>query len=463
MTPPNEDGASINDDWWGLFHLRAFLSLTQADRNIERRELVWVKRFLAERDRGDLIPLLEEEVAAGQVPHEELSRFLAEARERLSTSEKRQFIYNLAQLCKSKGAISTDEYEHVLDMATSLGLQDTDADSIVNSVFSIDETLRVIMGLLALGVALYYTQAVIVPLVIALFLSMIVGQVEGRVSAALGLRKTGMRWINKVLATVLILSGLFALILAAVVSGKDIASRIPFYQAKVNTVLKTVEELAAAHGFEALDKTGIVDQLSQIPVGNILGGLFSSLLGIVGNFLLIVVFTGFLVAGGSGYQGILLEMNEKISAYNSIKALLSLVTGVGVYLLCYFFQVDFSLFWALLGFMLNFIPSVGSTIASLPPVILSAVQHESWSTALFFGGSMVSMHMVLGQVLEPKLMGDRLAIKPLAILMGLIFWGFLWGIPGMFLAAPLMALLRTLASYFNFSRGFERLLAAGNG
>ena len=52
MTPPNEDGASINDDWWGLFHLRAFLSLTQADRNIERRELVWVKRFLAEAARA---------------------------------------------------------------------------------------------------------------------------------------------------------------------------------------------------------------------------------------------------------------------------------------------------------------------------------------------------------------------------------------------------------------------------
>ena len=61
---------------------------------------------------------------------------------------------------------------------------------------------------------------------------------------------------------------------------------------------------------------------------------------------------------------------------------------------------------------------------------------------------------------EKKLMGDKLAVKPVAILLGLIFWGFLWGIPGMFLAAPLMALLRILASNFNFSRSFERLLAA---
>jgi len=60
-------------------------------------------------------------------------------------------------------------------------------------------------------------------------------------------------------------------------------------------------------------------------------------------------------------------------------------------------------------------------------------------------------------------MGTRLALKPVAILLGLIFWGFLWGIPGMFLATPLMALLRILSSYFNFSRGVERLLAADHG
>jgi len=459
MASPAQSDAQ-EQDWWGLFHLRAFLSLTQADRNIERRELVWIKRFLIQQDRAGLIPLLEEEVAAGRVPHEELDLALAEAGDRLSNAEKRHFIYNLAQLCKSKGGISNDEYEHVLEMAEGIGLRDTDADAIVNSVFSIDETFRLIVGLLALGVAMYYTQAVIVPLVIALFLSMIVGQVEGRVTGALRLGDSRWRWISKALATALILSGLAALIMAAVVSGKDMADRFPFYQGKVTTMLKQAEALAVSHGFEALDRTGLVDQLSQIPVSGAVGGIFSSLLSLVGNFLLIVIFTGFLVAGGAGYRGIMAEMNDKISAYISVKALLSLLTGVGVYLLCYLIEVDFSLFWALLGFLLNFIPSVGSTLASLPPVALAAVQHGSASTALFFGGAMVVMHMLLGQVLEPKLMGDRLAIKPLAILMGLIFWGFLWGIPGMFLAAPLMALLRTLASYFNFSRSFERLLAA---
>ena len=137
-----------------------------------------------------------------------------------------------------------------------------------------------------------------------------------------------------------------------------------------------------------------------------------------------------------------------------------MLTGVVVFSLCSIFGIDFALFWAILGFLLNFIPSVGSIIASIPPILLSMIQLESWTSVALFAVIFIVAQVLLGQVLEPKLMGSKLAVKPVAILLGLIFWGFLWGIPGMFLAAPLMALMRILASYFNFSRSFERLLAA---
>ena len=172
-----------------------------------------------------------------------------------------------------------------------------------------------------------------------------------------------------------------------------------------------------------------------------------------------VVFTGFLVFSKIPYRGILQEMNEKIGIYVSVKTVKGLLTGVGVYLICLGFGIDFALFWATISFLLNFIPSVGSIIASVPPILLSTIQLSSWASVLFYGACLIVMHLCIGQVLEPKLMGSRLAVKPLAILLGLIFWGFLWGLPGMFLAAPLMALLRILASYFNFSRNFERMLA----
>jgi AI-2 transport protein TqsA len=103
---------------------------------------------------------------------------------------------------------------------------------------------------------------------------------------------------------------------------------------------------------------------------------------------------------------------------------------------------------------------VGSIIATLPLLLLSAIQLHSWPRVALFAAILLVVQQFIGQILEPKLMGMRLSLKPVAILLGLIFWGLLWGIPGMFLATPLMVLMRIVSSYFNVTRGFERLLAS---
>lgn len=455
-SPPAQDTPAIS--WEDAFHLHTFLSLTLADRQIERRELVWIKGFFANQGKEHLNQRLEQIIQDDEAGVEPLGPLMEQARERLSMAEKRQFVYNLAQLCKSKGSISGEEYGRILDIAVDLGIRDIDADGMINSVFSINDTFMTIIGLLALGVILYTTRPVIVPLVIAIFITMIINKVEGLVSSALSLRR--FRWVNKFLAMLLILGVIFGLVMAAVVSGKDIATRFPYYQAKITVALKDLTVFAKSHGFSALDQSGLMEKLQNLPIADTLSSLFSSVLNWAGDFFLIVIFTGFLVFSGLSNEGLLQEMNKKTSAYISIKALISFLTGVSVYVLCLVFKVDFALFWATVTFLLNFIPSVGSIIATIPPILLAMVQLDSWGTIAFFGVSLGAVQMVFGNVIEPKLMGDKLAIKPIALLLGLIFWGFLWGIPGMFMAAPLMALLRILSSYFNFSRSFERLLAA---
>jgi AI-2 transport protein TqsA len=446
------------DDWWGLFHIHSFVSLTEADRHIERRELVWIKRFLSHAGRPELENSLEQLLANGPQP-ELHSRLIDEAARRMTTPEKRRFVYNLAQLCKSKGSISDAEYENILDIATRLEFEDTEADSIINSVFSINDTFTAIIGLLALGFMLYFTRTVIVPLVVALFITMIINKVEGLVSRGLRLRG-GLRWVNKLAAMIVILGVLFGVVMAAVSSGKDIARRAPYYQAKIGKTLNGLHDWAIARGIPWPENSELSKELEKLPVGKTLSGFFSSLLDFLGDFFLVVIFVGFLVFSSFDYKGILQEMNEKISAYISIKAMISFGTGLCIALVCWAFGVDFPLFWATLGFLLNFIPSVGSIIATVPPVLLAFIQLDSTGLAAAFAVTMVAIQFVLGNVLEPKMMGEKLAVNPVALMLGLIFWGFLWGLPGMFLAAPLMALLKILASYFNFSRSFERLLSA---
>jgi AI-2 transport protein TqsA len=443
-------------DWRERFYLYHFLELSLTDRVVERRELVWIKRYLSDRHLTSLLPRMQEIVAVGHCDREELRRLAERASAELSKGEKRRFLTNLAQLFKSKGKLAPEEYERILDLAEKIGVPDVEADAIVHSVYSINDTFLAILGLLALGAILYFAQVVIVPLVIAIFITMIINKVEGLIASAFSLHR--FRWLNKAFAMVVILGVIFGLIMAAVVSGSEVADRVPFYETKIGTAIDNSE--LAQSGLAWARDNGVLRQLQDLPVGDMVGSFLGSAVSFLSNFVLIAIFTGFLVFSSTSFTGILEEMNAKIGTYISVKTLINLVTGLVVLLLCLVFGIDFAIFWAVLTFLLNFIPSIGSIIAILPPVLLSLIQLDSWTVNVVFIVLFVGTQVVLAQVIEPKVMGNRLNIKPLAILLGLIFWGFLWGIPGMFLATPLMVLLRILSGYFNFSRGFERLLAA---
>jgi len=197
------DAATTDRDWRGLFYLHCFVHLSLADRKIERREQVWIKRYLGDHGLGHLIPRLQELIACGGCDEAELEELTKRAAAGLSMAEKRRFLYNLAQLVQSKGAIQPQEYENILDIAERLGVAETDADAIIHSVYSVNDTFAAVMGLLAIGAILYFTQVVIVPLVIAIFISMIIHQVESLIARALRLKR--FRWLNKVAAMVAIL------------------------------------------------------------------------------------------------------------------------------------------------------------------------------------------------------------------------------------------------------------------
>jgi len=271
------------------------------------------------------------------------------------------------------------------------------------------------------------------------------------------LKPTYLRWFARFAAMALILGLMFGLVMAAIVSVTDIVSRYPEYESRFGIAIQ--ESQFAQSVLSWLGERGLLDQLQQLPVGEIVGGFLSSLVSLLGNFVLVVIFTGFMVFSSSVFTGSLAEMSRKVGAYISVKTFICLLTGLAVYVLCLAFGIDFALFWALLAFLLSYIPVVGSIVATVPPILLAVVQLESWPAIVAFTLSMILANVLLGQVVEPKLMGARLALKPVAILLGLVFWGLLWGIPGMFLATPLMVLLRIFASYFNFSRSFERLLS----
>ena len=129
---------------------------------------------------------------------------------------------------------------------------------------------------------------------------------------------------------------------------------------------------------------------------------------------------------------------DTVNRYMWIKTLTSLGTAVCIWLLLWFFGIDFAILWAVLAFFLNFVPVVGNILMMIPPVLLALIQIDPWTALLVAIGYLV-INTVIGNVLEPRIMGKGLGVSTLAIFISLLFWGWLFGTVGMFLAVPLTA------------------------
>jgi predicted PurR-regulated permease PerM len=255
-----------------------------------------------------------------------------------------------------------------------------------------------------------------------------------------------------------ILAAFVGLAIAAVASATDVVNRFPDYQTKFTDAMQHSPGVQSALGW--LRAKGLLAELQQLSIGGTLTSLLGSLVVLIGNIVLVVIFTGFMVASSPRSTALAQEMNKTVGVYMAVKTLTCLLTGAFVVLMCWIFRIDFALFWGLLAFLLNFIPTVGAIIASLPVILLAAIVLPTWTSVALFTVILLAVQQAIGQILEPKLMGIRLSLKPVAILLGVVFWGLLWGIPGMFLAMPLMVLIRIVSSYFNVTRGLERMLAS---
>lgn len=159
------------------------------------------------------------------------------------------------------------------------------------------------------------------------------------------------------------------------------------------------------------------------------------------------------------YIDIFERVMRSISGYMKIKFLISLGTGILFWLVCFSFGVKFALFWGFLAFILNFIPTFGSIMATIPPVLLSLIEIDHSGQMIAFIVILFGIQTVMGNIVEPRLMGARLALNTVAVIFGLVFWGYLWGIAGMLLSVPLLVLLKVIFSTMPDADLFERLLS----
>ena len=207
------------------------------------------------------------------------------------------------------------------------------------------------------------------------------------------------------------------------------------------------------------------------------GSIASGVGSFTGSFIWFSLYYVFLLAGLADYKrfihyvaadssddGTFIKNLQKIKrailSYMLVKTGVSIVTGTFVTVVCLIFGIKFAFFWGLLTFLLNFIPSIGSIIAVIPPSLMAIIQIDSFETILIFVLILASIQFILGNVVEPRIQGGTLKINTLTVLFGLVFWGYIWGITGMMLSVPLLVILKIVFEHFPSLNVLARIMGS---
>jgi len=145
---------------------------------------------------------------------------------------------------------------------------------------------------------------------------------------------------------------------------------------------------------------------------------------------------------------VFLQIEKDIITFIKVKFIISFFTGLGFSLACYFFDVSFPIFWGLLAFAINFVQMIGSVISVLLLSLFAFVEIDPTGTLLFFILTITLVQVIMGGILEPIFMGKSFSINVITILVMLMFWGFIWGIPGLILSIPITVFVKIILEQF---------------
>ncbi|MGE5796634.1 MAG: AI-2E family transporter [Ignavibacteria bacterium] len=321
------------------------------------------------------------------------------------------------------------------------------------------------LGFITLVLCVYILMAlkdILIPVTIAVFLTFLFHPL------LLYLQKYSVPKWATVILIVIIVSGVYYLIALLLISSYDtFMGNMQVYSknlvSSLNQILLpfniTFKQFAA---FLHIDtKLNISNILEKLFKAGVIQGAFNSITGILGDFFISLIFWLFMMLGKTKFEEKLkfaysdrrdaVEeniglINTQLQSYIIIKTILSFIVGVVVTIILFLYGIDFALIWGLLTFILNFIPNIGSFIATAAPILVALLEYGFGFRTVSLTVMLLVVHNIIGNFIEPHYLGRRMDLSPVFVLFSLIFWGWIWGIVGMFLAVPIAAFMKILFS-----------------
>ena len=234
-----------------------------------------------------------------------------------------------------------------------------------------------------------------------------------------------------------------------------LARRVPIYQERVAELSRDLTLFVVDLGV-GVSPESIRTAIDPSWMVEVLTGLLQEVASLVSRLVLILLIVSFMLFEVTGLPvkvrsvfatqdsvDRLKRAATEVNKYVQVKTATSLGTGVLIALWCWGFDLDLPILWGLLAFLLNYIPTIGSIVAAVPAVALALLQHDP-GTALAVLSGYILINFSIGNVLDPRLMGDALGLSPLVVFLSMIFWGWLLGPVGALLSAPMTMIVKML-------------------
>lgn len=326
-------------------------------------------------------------------------------------------------------------------------------------------TLLKVAAFVIIVAGMILAKSIISPFLIALFISIICAQ------PIFWLEK---KRVPKGLAVLIVLIGILAIFFGFgyLIGGaiSSFTSNAPDYEASLRTITDSFVNFLNSHGIKVAEDQ-IPKMFDTAKIFNLTVQAVNELVNMMGNAFLVFLTILFMLLELSSipdkiravFKGpeesleYLTTIMTSIRHYLGIKTIISIVTSILIYIALSVIGVDYAILWAIIAGLLNYIPNIGSIIAAVPALLFALIQ-LGLGSAVWTLVSFMAVNNILGNFIEPRIMGRGLGLSTLVVFMSLIFWGFVLGTVGMFLSVPLTITIKIILEQNEKTRWIAILL-----
>lgn len=337
---------------------------------------------------------------------------------------------------------------------------------------SISRISNILISISLIWIILITLKGFLIPLVFAIAIWVLIRKLRNVISSNPVIKVP--YWLGTTLAslTILVVLYIFSQLLTGQIQNFLEEDNLNKYEKNFQSIGNDIVNLV---GIDALDT--IQQKISEMNFTSALQELFSLLSNLLGNSFIVLLYLLFLILEENLFKiklGVIYpdksrrdkiketisEITYSVESYVTLKTLVSLITGVASYIALYTLGVDFPVFWAILIFLLNYIPTVGSLIATIFPALMALIEFQEFSMFFYVLIVIGVIQLIVGNIIEPRVMGNSLNISPLVVILSLTLWSVIWGVVGMILSVPIMVVVIIVLSKIPSTRNLAIMLSS---